>query len=304
MDTINVVKIVREVFGIEPIQAQRIDVGRINKVYNVTLPDPEIIVRMNDNPFVLKGTSRNIAILRDLELPVPRLIMEDLTTVRYPFHYMILEKIPGRDLRFELESMTKEQTTELAETIVSYQRKVAQLPEGSGYGWVPIGEQGEFAKWTHIVRRDFHNGMQHAGNELTLLETKRIVHELDRLTDYFDNVRPVCFLDDVTTKNVMMLNGQLQGIVDLDCVCYGDPLYMISLTQTAIAADVPGADLFYIGELCRIWGLSDRQRNIVDFYSLIFAMNFMGHFGEDVAGYRHTLDYVKKSIELLQGRDA
>jgi aminoglycoside phosphotransferase (APT) family kinase protein len=300
MDTRNVEKIVREVFGVEPLKLERMTVGRINIVYDVTLLDREVIVRINENPFVLKGTSRNIFILRELGLPVPKVIMEDLTKERYPFHYMILEKIPGRDLRFELGSMTKNQLTKLAETIVSFQQKVAQLPLGSGYGWVPINDQGEFKQWTNIIRRDLQNGLSNVQNELSASEVERIAQELERLAPYFDNIRPVCFLDDLTTKNVIMLNGELQGIVDLDCVCYGDPLYMIALTQTAIVADVHETDLFYIEELCRIWGLNDEQRKIVDYYSLIFAMNFLGYFGDDASGYRRTLSYVKKWTSLNQ----
>ena len=46
-----------------------------------------------------------------------------------PFAYMILEHFPGRDLRYELEGMTHEQMTELAQQIISYQRSVSELPE-------------------------------------------------------------------------------------------------------------------------------------------------------------------------------
>jgi aminoglycoside phosphotransferase (APT) family kinase protein len=298
MDSI-LMKIVHEAFGIEALHLERMTVGRINSVYNVTLPDREVIVRCNENPFVLKGTSRNISILGELQLPVPQVIMEDLTKERYPFHYMILEKIPGRDLKFELAGMTNTQMTKLAETIVSFQQKVAQLPLGTGYGWVPINDQGEFKKWKDIIYRDLHNGLPNIQNEVSTAEVERTVQELDRLAPYFDNIRPVCFLDDVTTKNVIMLNGELQGIVDLDCVCYGDPLYMISLTQTAIIADIHESDLFYIEELCRIWGLTEEQRKIVDYYSLIFAMNFLGYFSDDDSGYRQTAAYVKKWIAQL-----
>ena len=41
-------------------------------------------------------------------------------------------------------------------------------------------------------------------------------------------------LDDITTKNVIVSAGELQGFVDFDNVCYGDPLYMLGLTMVAI----------------------------------------------------------------------
>ena len=43
--------------------------------------------------------------------------------------------------------------------------------------------------------------------------------------------------------------GELQGMVDFDVVCYGDPLYMVGLTATAIVIDVGTRELFYVEEL-------------------------------------------------------
>jgi hypothetical protein len=47
---------------------------------------------------------------------------------------MLLEKIPGRDLRYELPTMSAAQMTHLAEQIVGFQRVVATLPPGNGFG--------------------------------------------------------------------------------------------------------------------------------------------------------------------------
>jgi hypothetical protein len=63
MDTDMITKIVIDEFGLEPMMLERMTVGRINVVYNVLLPDREVIIRLNENPFVLKGTSHNIAVL-------------------------------------------------------------------------------------------------------------------------------------------------------------------------------------------------------------------------------------------------
>ena len=37
-------------------------------------------------------------------------------------------------------------------------------------------------------------------------------------------VPPLPFLDDLTTKNVLVDGGRLSGVVDVDVVCFGDPL--------------------------------------------------------------------------------
>lgn len=44
--------------------------------------------------------------------------------------------------------------------------------------------------------------------------------------------------------------GVLQGAVDFDVVCYGDPLLQVGLTQTAVGFDLPEASMTYVDHLC------------------------------------------------------
>jgi aminoglycoside phosphotransferase (APT) family kinase protein len=50
------------------------------------------------------------------------------------------------------------------------------------------------------------------------------------LETYFSSVQPTYFLDDLTSKNVIVQDGELRGLVDFDVVCYDDPLYWLALT--------------------------------------------------------------------------
>jgi hypothetical protein len=68
------------------------------------------------------------------------------------------------------------------------------------------------------------------------------------------------------------------GSVDFDVVCYGDSLYMVGLTATAIVSDVGTRELFYVEELCRCWSLTDVQRRVVAFYAASFALDFVRRF--------------------------
>src|SRR6202008_257200 len=58
---------------------------------------------------------------------------------------------------------------------------------------------------------------------------------------YLDRVRATPFLHDITTKNVIVHEGRLSGIVDVDDVCFGDPLLLIALIRMALWAH--GRDL-------------------------------------------------------------
>lgn len=46
-------EMVTEVFGSQPLKLERMNVGRINHVFNVTLKDREIIVRLNEKQYLL-----------------------------------------------------------------------------------------------------------------------------------------------------------------------------------------------------------------------------------------------------------
>src|SRR5579864_1436559 len=249
--------------------------GHSSVTYDVCLPNRNIILRTNDNPAVFKGTARNLEILSRLGLPVSHVITTDLSKSRYPFAYMILEKIPGRDLRYELSSMTAAQMTRLARHIVAFQRKVATLPQGTGFGYVPIGETGRFSSWWELVQHETLKNTVGQSSEMDrwLERVQRLARE--KFSGYFEQIRPTCFLDDVTIKNVMVLSGELQGLVDFDCVCYGDPLFMVALTAAGIVSDIGTRELFYVEALCEHLELKLEQRQVVALYAALFSLDFI-----------------------------
>jgi len=270
-----VMELVFNILGVKPLTATHMAFGHNSTIYDVALPNRNIIVRMNIDTNVFAKTEHNLTILAHLNLPVPRVLATDLTKKHYPFAYMLLEKISGRDLRYELDTMTSTQMTRVAEQIVFFQHQVATLPIGKGFGYVPIGEQGPFSSWLDLVQFEMNRAVNVTYIPVLAEWKVRLDHLLGKYKSYLEQVRPMCFLDDVTTKNVIVLDGELQGLIDFDCVCYGDPLWTIGLTKTAVVSDVGTKSLFYIEELCRIGQLTIEQRRIVDLYAAIHALDFV-----------------------------
>jgi aminoglycoside phosphotransferase (APT) family kinase protein len=93
-----------------------------------------------------------------------------------------------------------------------------------------------------------------------------------RVESYFDAVQPTPFLDDLTTKNVLVKNGELSGIIDVDFVCYGDPLLGVGATMASLAGDAAEAGVFYGDELIRCWNPSAEQRLAIWFYAALWAI--------------------------------
>ncbi len=275
MNEQQVMEIVSDILGIQPLAATHMTFGHNSIVYDVTLPNRNIIIRTNKNAQVFAKTQHNLKILAQLGLPVPQVLATDLTQRKYSSAYMILEKVPGRDLRYELVDMTHVQMTRVAEQIVFFQRKVTLLPMNKGFGYVSIGEQGAFSSWIELLQFEMNRFTSHTYDDVLSRWKTRLARVLLLFEPYLIQVQPTCFLDDVTTKNVIVLDGELQGLVDFDNVCYGDPLWMIGLTKTAVLSNIGTQTFFYVEELCHIWELTNEQRKVVDLYAAIHALDFM-----------------------------
>jgi len=241
--------------------------GHAGITFEVVTGAKSYILKTSDKRSAFEYTSRNIEILGGLGIPVPKVVSSGAED---GIEYLLNEKIPGRDLGFVLGEMTEPHMTELARRIVEIQRMVATLPIGQGYGWTPIGVRGPFANWSEIVCRNGACG----GVD--------VLNGIESMADYLQGVSATCFLDDITMKNVIVDLGELQGIVDLDFVCYGDPLYMLALTETTAVLDVGFVALFYGNELRRFWGLSKVQEQATALYSAIHASSFLAR--TDIAG--------------------
>ena len=244
--------------------------------------DATVIVRTNSFPHIYAGTLANLDALHGLGLPVPSVLHSDLTYSSYPFAYVITDAFPGRDLGFELAGMTATQMTRLAEQIVGFERQVSRLPLGSGYGFKPIGAAGGHGRWIDAVRAD-RSLILAPGDVAGDLGVDRdfadliadVRRALDRSSARLEEIEPICFLDDLTTKNVIVHGGVLQGVVDFDVVCYGDPMYWLALTQVAILSDVGQPGQFYVDELIRLWAPSAFEMANFALYSALHAAEFL-----------------------------
>ncbi len=120
-----------------------------------------------------------------------------------------MERLPGSDLGLVYGSLSTREKCELAECMADFQGRVARLPT-----WQMVLVQ-------HLARSP--RRMDAAGLvDPTIVD--RVAARLSAHASQLDVVRPVCFPDVTTTKNVLVHRGQLCGMVDVDCVCYGDPL--------------------------------------------------------------------------------
>ena len=275
-----------DLLGARPSSLQRLTMGYSrSRTYLVEVGNSTVVVKVSNDLRTLANTTQNIATLARLEIPVPTVLGYDDNRRHVPGAVLVMSRIDGRDLRHELPTMTKPQMTALAFKIVEFQKRAATIPPvGRGCGFVGVAEPAE-RSWIDVVRRPNNRRWADPLPSDAADLVPRLLAAIEIATPYLSEVHPTCFLDDVTTKNVMMRDGELCGVVDFDCVAFGDPLFHLGLTAAAVTADLPGRCRFYVDELIRLSAASTGvRRQIVDLYEAVFLVNFLGAESPDGGG--------------------
>ena len=236
--------------------------------------------------------------LVELGIPVPKLIASS-TVGQHPF--MLLERLPGADLGYVYKDLSASVKKDIAEQVVKIQKLVSKLRTPTKFGFANSIEHIEKSgkkSWTEVVYENIErseNRMIRTGM-LNMNYVQRVRTMIAKHDYYLRAVRPVPFLDDSTTKNVIVNNDQISGIVDTDQVCFGDPLFTIGLTKMALLSLEAEED--YIEYWLDAIAAESEERKIVDLYSLVFCLCFMSELGQT---FNQVVEYEEAKAESLRG---
>ncbi len=273
-----------------------------NAVFRADLPGGgAAVLRVSRQANTFGWTAANLDLLRGLGLPVQRVLAAGTTEAGGSF--IILDWLPGRDLLFELAGMSRAQMTRLAETITDIQRRIGTLPQGTAFGWAPIGQRAAHARWTDLFGAPATGPLPEDASPLDRLRGR--LHPLRRaLEPAFAAMQPVCFVDELVLKNILVGDGRLLGLIDLDYVCYGDPLFSVGVTLAAIAADVGEAGRYYGEELVRCWDPGPDGLQAIRFYSALWGLGLLSAAvaAEDVDRVRHLAPIAKHLLGLAEAQ--
>lgn len=256
--------------GINPVEVTRFTTGYCHSVYHVKTVNEEYVLRItcSNNAEYYFGSIKWLSELAQHGLPLPRLIKngkyEDM-------HFALISYIHGVDLDEVYSGLNSCQKYEIAKELSNIQRIVSTLPNGN-YGY------NEFATWREYLQTIIDRASQRIKKNGVFDPSvcDKIKFD-DDLTVYFMNVKPTAFLNDITTKNVLINDGKLAGIVDIDEMCYGDPLLTVGLTKMALL--IAEADTDYIDFWLDEMNATDIERQAVRFYTLLFCFDFMSEQG-------------------------
>ena len=271
-------KICDDVFNGEPTEIIRNTVGLAGYVYTVVFNDTKYVIKISDDKNLIIGSTYWLNKVKDLDIPTPCVIAENLVNAPYCF---VMSFIPGKDLGLVYSSLLKSEKKIIAKKIIGFQKEIKKLPMAKGFGSLNSYEDSENIcfSWEESLLNDINRAEEAIINNGIfsveyVLKLKKIV---PYFKEYFNSVKPEPFLDDITTKNVLIHEGKLSGIIDLDWISFGDEVLFLGLVTMALLS--MKVDLDYADYLKDEMNLNQMQEQALKFYVLMFCVIFMSEKG-------------------------
>jgi len=266
--------ILRDKLNITPTEVSRFTIGYCHNVYYVKTEADEYVLRVTrkEDKAYYFGSIKWLSELFRLEISVPQILKHGQHENVY---YVLMTYIRGKDLGEVYHTLSDSQKHGIVKELSMIQAKISSLPSIELYGY----DNHSFKTWTEYIESSIQRSRKRiTQNKIFDADVcDRVSEVMSTLEDYFADIVPVAFLDDITTKNVLIHDGKLAGIVDVDEICYGDPLLVIGLTHMALLA--MGADTIYIDYWLDEVRANAVQRKTITFYTLLFCIDFMGEQG-------------------------
>ena len=182
---------------------------------------------------------------------------------------MILSYIRGDDIGNVYCKLNDSEKKQIAKEVVKIQRKVSRLDIHADMEWT----------WNCFVDKMLNRAEKRIKrknyfdfNKICII--KKLQQEIQ---EYLDKVPIAPYLDDISTKNLLIYEGNVSGIIDIDWMGFGDMLTFVALTRVSLLN--MDLDTKYIDYL-----LDEIRPNTIEykafiFYCLIYCVDFMGEIG-------------------------
>ncbi len=266
--------VVSHLTGETVISVSRLVTGNQNYVYAVDTEQSAYVIRMTN-----KFRDKFVSALHwqeqliPLGVPLAKFIAQDLDGQYSPFPALLMKRLPGADIGRAYPSLTAEQKKSIARQMVDIHAKLSVLPDGPKYGYTP---NPPHETWVDFLAKDLNVASDRISKAQIFDRNiiKIAFSFLDSLKEDLLKIRPRPFMPDTTVKNVIIHDGALVGIVDVDDICYGDSLFTLSLTYAG--SEIDGHDTDYADAWAEFLDLDIHAQRRLEFYRLLHTIWFMG----------------------------
>lgn len=266
MDSQEAIKIFESNTKQNVVQIERCGVGIANYVFIVSTETEKFILRCSKDEDAYKNTVYWLNKLSVCEIPIPIVFSEG----KYKdYSYLILSYIRGDDIGNVYCKLNDSEKKQIAKEVVEIQRKVSRIDVSTDAEWT----------WNCFVDEMLNRAEERIKKKNYFdVDKMRIIKNLQQeIQEYLDRVSPTPYLDDISTKNLLIYEGKVSGIIDIDWMGFGDILTFVAMTKVALLN--MNLDTKYIDYL-----LDEIQPNTIEykafvFYCLMFCVDFMGERG-------------------------
>lgn len=248
------------------VQIERCSVGIANYVFIVSTANEKFVLRCSKDENAYKDTVYWLNRLSVCEIPIPIVLSEG----KYKdYSYLILSYIRGDDIGNVYCKLNDSEKKQIAKEVVKIQRKVSRLDihEDMEWTWNCFVDKMLNRAEKRIKRKNYFDF-----NKIYII--KKLQQEIQ---EYLDKVPIAPYLDDISTKNLLIYEGNVSGIIDIDWIGFGDMLTFVAMTRVSLLN--MDLDTKYIDYL-----LDEIRPNTIEykafiFYCLIYCVDFMGEIG-------------------------
>ncbi|MDR3443328.1 MAG: phosphotransferase [Legionella sp.] len=294
--------IVHSMTGESVLSVTRMATGDQNFVYGVKTTASEYVLRMTDISYKHKFYAA-IAwqkMLLPLGIPLAGFIKSDLDGKYSPYPALLMMRLPGDDLINVYPYLTDADKKSLAHEMIHIQALCNRLPDGSGYGILDSYDDISTEKtWYDFLSKRLELYKEHITSKALFnpqLATHALIIAKD-MEESFRIIRPMPFLWDASERNVLVHNGKITGIVDVDEICFGDPLLVIALTSTCL--ELEGHDTKYTDYWAAGLHLDKPAQARLDFYRLFYAIAFMRKHSMQTANSKKVMFDTEKLLSIF-----
>lgn len=273
---------VAERFFAERVEScDRFTTGLRHWVYDVTLAESarRVVVRLShpDHRRELAGGVFWHDQLAAADVPVAAVIAADVSADQ-PF--MILERLAGTDIGNVFDTMSQDQIRSAAHAVAEMQRLTGALPHADGFGYALNYQSPLHRTWRDVLEASLDKSRRWIRSVGVVDEqwVAQVAALLDHRADLVVGVQPRAFLHDATTKNVIVDHGCVTGLVDVDEMAFGDPLWTVALTRMSLLS--AGRSTAYADEQVDLVSASSDARDRVVLYTALHCLWFLGELGQ------------------------
>ncbi|MFK7800650.1 MAG: phosphotransferase family protein [Anaerolineae bacterium] len=258
------------------VEISKFETGLINDVYDVKLSDDRRIVArlaQNQNAEYLKDGLYWQTHLEKLGVRLPKVIASGETS---DVTYAILERLPGQDIEVVYPHLAKEAKQTIAQELTQVQEKVALLD-------LSLFRE-EAQPWITIIERACSRSERDFGR-LNLFPTGyvQVIREaFAKIEPELNRLPLIPFLYDTNLKNVIIHNGHISGIIDVDEMWLGDPLLAVGRGKTLSLLREWDLDLYDYWVDCL--NLSVEEKFRTELYATLYCIRTMSILGRAYNG--------------------